>query len=281
MTSPDEEVAAAAAIEQFTNNVPGESGRIYTDKEKHEMAMMLLCFTVNEDERYWTNRYCDELAEVLEAEDDGYGKMLGALTCWFGAEVCAKALVEAMSACSARDGRVVDVGTGNGHMCRAFRSAGFADVMGVDYNSHAIKLAKYLQDSYNQNHPDSTTSIAYNTLDFTDYDAVVATVGAETCCIVHDKSTLDSIAMVSRPKEDIDAYAKAVSAILKPGGHFIITSCNHSLEELDEIFCPDLSEEPSTDSVEFGRTNLHLRRVKGGSEGLDELVMCVYQKQGQ
>ena len=55
--------------------------------------------------------------------------------------------------------------------------------------------------------------------------------------IIHDKGTFDVVVM--NPDLDNEAYARSLRFRLKKGGIFIITSCNCTSDELDQIYAKE------------------------------------------
>ena len=116
------------------------------------------------------------------------------------------------------------MGTGNGSFLFKLAKKGFTSLRGIDYSDFSIRLAKRIQLS----DPTLLGPIVFefeNAFDHKDqqqYD------------VIHDKGTFDVVYM--NKELDNRAYAEAILYRLKKGGHFIITSCNCTGEELDQIF---------------------------------------------
>ncbi|PWY98483.1 Metallo-hydrolase/oxidoreductase [Testicularia cyperi] len=147
---------------------------------------------------------------------------------------------------------VLDVGTGNGHLLfEMLESSAELDevvsadsMVGVDYSQASIELAQAIAVSRS---PDCS-KITFLRSDLLDPPAVEQLTllprthlnsQSEKWDLVCDKGTLDAIALSSQPingRLPIDLYTSAIATLTKPGGLFLITSCNFTETELTDRF---------------------------------------------
>ena len=127
------------------------------------------------------------------------------------------------------DPYVLDVGTGNGALLFKLAKKGYKKLAGIDYSEASIKFAKRVLEANNEDGIFDSISFAYqNAFDLVD---------SGRFDVIHDKGTFDVVYM----NKDLDnkGYAKAMRHRLNmsnPRAIFIITSCNCTSSELDEIF---------------------------------------------
>ena len=148
---------------------------------------------------------------------------------WFGEDVQKRTmnfLVNKYPSLDSYQPYVLDVGTGNGAFLFKLAKKGFKLLKGIDYSENSIKLASKIKAAASEEKDFECIELEYqNAFDLVDggkFD------------IIHDKGTFDVIYM----NVDLDnmLYAKGISHRLKKDGLFIITSCNCTSSELDEIF---------------------------------------------
>ncbi|GKC83614.1 eEF1A lysine methyltransferase 2, partial [Tanacetum coccineum] len=141
---------------------------------------------------------------------------------------------------------VLDVGTGNGLLLQELAKQGFSDLTGTDYSEGAIDLAQILAD---------------RVMDFL-VDDILETKLDKKFHLVIDKGTLDAIGLhpdgqsklcvseccvyhrLATPQEVSNyrfldtliyyriMYWESISRLVAPGGLVVITSCNHTRDEL-------------------------------------------------
>ncbi|CAK7197933.1 Protein-lysine N-methyltransferase efm4 [Sporothrix eucalyptigena] len=148
---------------------------------------------------------------------------------------------------------ILDLGCGNGSLLRAVREELFADgvpedepaprLLGVDYSEASISLARNVNE--NGEDDDNEVPITFTVWDMLQGSAsdIIDTEGslpADGWDLVLDKGTFDAISLgnSSTPQEEGAAqsvevqYRAQVLNLLKPGGRFLITSCNWTETEL-------------------------------------------------
>jgi len=128
---------------------------------------------------------------------------------------------------------ILEIGSGNGLLLTHLVQEGYNPqlLLGIDYSSHAVELAQKVANE----HGESTSQITYNVCDFIQQDVPKLDVHRPTYDLVLDKGTYDAIALAGNYPDGTspcELYAKRLTAILSPGGHFLITSCNFTEDEL-------------------------------------------------
>ena len=108
----------------------------------------------------------------------------------------------------------------------------------MDYSEHSIALAKRIQESYVEKYKeeDADKSKHFSTIEFKFEDAFQLQ-DKDKFDIIHDKGTFDVVFM-NHDLNNVD-YAKAMRHRLNDGNpeaFFILTSCNCTSTELDDIF---------------------------------------------
>ncbi|KAL1899461.1 Protein-lysine N-methyltransferase efm4 [Sporothrix stenoceras] len=204
---------------------------------------------------YWDNLYATELANhASNPEDTG--------TVWFDDADAEAKMVQFLAELDDEDNlnarTILDLGCGNGSLLRAVREEIFADgapgeeegtelrLLGVDYSEASISLAQSVVDEGAGDNEDAEEAVP---ITFTVWDMLQGSAsdlvqdGKESACwdLVLDKGTFDAISLGNTTR-DGDAenngpsvevqYRTQVLNLLKPGGRFLITSCNWTETEL-------------------------------------------------
>lgn len=182
---------------------------------------------------YWDTAYTTERDNFAANQNDEG-------TIWFsdaGAEERMLAFLEDLSdeGALSKDVSYLDLGTGNGHLLFALREDEWTGkLVGVDYSAQSVRLAREIRDSKGEEYAD----IAVH-----EWDILGQAPGDwldDGFDVVLDKGTFDAICL----SQDTDAqgrricegYSKRVEPLVKPGGRFLITSCNWTEEELRAWF---------------------------------------------
>ncbi|XP_010232153.1 EEF1A lysine methyltransferase 2 [Brachypodium distachyon] len=220
-------LAAAAAAANF----PSAASDYCSDKDDQESgdvegSMLGL-------QSYWDASYSEDLANFQEHGHAG--------EIWFGTDVmdtvaawtkklCASIPQSWISSdndnikCEVNEDfvnyPVLDLGTGNGLLLQALAKQGFSDLTGTDYSEGAIELARNLAAR------DGFTAINFLV------DDVLETKLDRKFKIITDKGTLDAIGLHPDGRAKRVIYWESVSNLVEPGGLVVITSCNHTKEEL-------------------------------------------------
>lgn len=115
---------------------------------------------------------------------------------------------------------VLDIGTGNGILLHELKKQGFTDLTGTDYSEAAIDLARNLAVR------DGVVDITFLV------DDVLDTKLDKQYKLILDKGTLDAIGLHPEGATRRVMYWETVSKLVAPGGLLVLTSCNHTKEEL-------------------------------------------------
>ncbi|KAK6266607.1 hypothetical protein QUC31_017444 [Theobroma cacao] len=186
---------------------------------------------------YWDAAYAGELANFREHGHTG--------EIWFGADVMdtvtswTKSLCIDSSQCHMPNHvdeakpepvehgdkylscwSVLDIGTGNGLLLQELAKQGFTDLTGTDYSEGAIDLARSLADR------DGFLNIKFLV------DDILETKLERRFKLVMDKGTLDAIGLHPDGPIKRMMYWDSVSKLVARGGVLVITSCNHTKDEL-------------------------------------------------
>uniref|UniRef100_A0A453FCD3 Protein-lysine N-methyltransferase n=1 Tax=Aegilops tauschii subsp. strangulata TaxID=200361 RepID=A0A453FCD3_AEGTS len=220
-------LAAAAAA----GNFPSAASDYCSDKDdqdsNEESSMLGL-------QSYWDASYSEDLANFQEHGHAG--------EIWFGADVMDTVAIWTKKLCvsfiqgglsSANDNikfevddkylfdyPVLDLGTGNGLLLQALAKQGFSDLTGTDYSEGAIELARNLAAR------DGFTTISFLV------DDVLETKLDRKFKVITDKGTLDAIGLHPDGRAKRVMYWESISNLVEPGGLVVITSCNHTKDEL-------------------------------------------------
>ncbi|CAI9282684.1 unnamed protein product [Lactuca saligna] len=186
---------------------------------------------------YWDSAYADELTNFREHGHTG--------EVWFGADVMEVVASWTKGLCvdlsqkelqnhhendnsdldkqgkrDLADWSVLDVGTGNGLLLQELAKQGFSDLTGTDYSEGAIDLAQSLADR------DGFATIKLLV------DDILETKLDKKFRLVTDKGTLDAIGLHPDGPIKRIMYWESISRLVAPGGLLVITSCNHTRDEL-------------------------------------------------
>lgn len=149
--------------------------------------------------------------------------------------------------------RVLECGSGNGTLLLSFLTWPNSEpqafhLTGIDYSHGAVKLGQSVEQARRQ-------AIEEEDEDVLDPDDVVNPVTCEwrqgdllrddigeTWDLVMDKGTFDALALSQDPVEEAGGklpsrvYPERIARLVKPGGYFLITSCNFTEEEVTRRF---------------------------------------------
>ena len=163
--------------------------------------------------------------------------------------------------------KVLDLGCGNGHFTLKLMEAGCTHVSALDYSEKAVELARKL------------TGLTDNDRIF-QADILNPQISLPELCHNHfdlivDKGTFDAISLnpdicasvtekFSKTEIIADSFKKTLRRLLRFGGCtdalFIITSCNWTRQELEQIFAPEF--------LAIGEIE-HTKFMFGGKSGQD------------
>lgn len=186
---------------------------------------------------HWDTEYRRELQTFLEYGDPG--------EVWFGEESTARLLRWLQKQKVPLDASILDIGTGNGLLLVEMAKSGYTNLTGIDYSEAAIELSQSILEK-----EDSCRSIKLKVVDF--LRAPEELLGFDLCV---DKGTLDAISLdPDCAAEKRREYLASLRHVLKDNGHFVITSCNWTREELICQFAEGFTflEELPTPKFSFG-----------------------------
>ncbi|KAF5327455.1 hypothetical protein D9619_004223 [Psilocybe cf. subviscida] len=185
---------------------------------------------------HWDNTYDEELANFEEIGDEG--------EIWFGSESVDKMVdwtVENVPPTA--NASILEVGCGNGTLLFGLLEAGYtpSSLHGIDYSAGAVRLSQEIAKT-----KESGVEIAFSECDFLADDpkppqrleGEVAT-STNVWDLLLDKGTYDAIALGEKDEQGNSPavlYPGRVARLLKPGGYFLITSCNFTEAELKTAF---------------------------------------------
>ncbi|KAG9484639.1 hypothetical protein GDO78_008002 [Eleutherodactylus coqui] len=186
---------------------------------------------------HWDTVYSRELKTFQEYGDEG--------EIWFG-EGSMTRVVRWLNAQKAPlTTSIVDIGTGNGMLLVELAKSGYSNLLGIDYCSDAIALARNICDKEGVS-PSVTLQVA---------DFLGSFSPSEQFDIALDKGTFDAVSLdPSGSEEKRKQYLQSLCRSLKPNGIFIITSCNWTKKELLEQFGNEFEvlDELPTPAFTFG-----------------------------
>ncbi|KAI0078808.1 S-adenosyl-L-methionine-dependent methyltransferase [Panus rudis PR-1116 ss-1] len=186
---------------------------------------------------HWDNVYSSELSNFEDIGDEG--------EIWFGEDSVEKMVDWAVeNVPQSSNPLILEVGSGNGSLLFALNEAGYPPerILGVDYSEGAVKLARAIGLSKTAEH-EGAHKISFAECDFLkDYPKpldVDGRNGESQWDLVLDKGTFDAMALMEKDasgRSPADEYPTRVFNVVKPGGHFLIVSCNFTEDELREKF---------------------------------------------
>ncbi|KAF9456614.1 S-adenosyl-L-methionine-dependent methyltransferase [Collybia nuda] len=133
---------------------------------------------------------------------------------------------------------VLEIGAGNGALLFGLCEAGYpaTSLSGIDYSPGAVKLAKAIASSRGY-------EIAFHACEFLHEDPPgLSHTKREVLAlwdVMLDKGTFDAIALSEKDEKGNSPatdYPGRIGRLLKSGGHFLITSCNFTEDELKKLF---------------------------------------------
>ncbi|KAG6365030.1 hypothetical protein INS49_006636 [Diaporthe citri] len=175
----------------------------------------------------------------------------------------------------------LDLGCGNGSLLFALREEGWRGrCLGVDYSGESVALARQIAGSGAVAGDDEVEFAEWDVLRG-DYGVVLSQAQGGGWDIVHDKGTFDAVSLSdeadARGRRVSEGYKARVVRLVRPGGLFLVTSCNWTEAELQGWF-----GEGSAD-VEGGGSFVRVGRVEypsfsfGGVKGQTISTLC-FQK---
>ena len=203
----------------------------------------------------WDEVYAGELANhINDPTDEG--------TIWFDENRAEDRIIQCLSGlvfpCAqsdlrnedCQDLRILDVGTGNGHLLFELLDEGWqAELVGVDYSESSVELARNVGSSRRRDDSDNMKDRQPG-ITFAVWNAIHDSPGqwcASGFDVVLDKGTFDAISLSDERidqngRRGHEVYAAKLTALMKPAGYLLVTSCNWTEEELRIWFEGDNNE---------------------------------------
>ncbi|KAJ7126873.1 S-adenosyl-L-methionine-dependent methyltransferase [Mycena epipterygia] len=208
---------------------------------------------------HWDQVYQTELTNFQEHGDEG--------EIWFGVQSVEKMVKWALEHVPpSQNASTLEVGSGNGTLLFALVDAGYdaSYLSGIDYSPDAVNLARAIAET-----TDAGDSITFSECDFLATDPprlpnMAHEQQPDVWDLLLDKGTFDAIALGDKEdggKSPASRYPGRVARLLKPGGSFLITSCNFTEDELRTNF-----ETPDTGLLYHSRIQ-HRTFTFGGKSG--------------
>ncbi|KAI2626527.1 putative S-adenosylmethionine-dependent methyltransferase of the seven beta-strand family [Hypoxylon sp. NC1633] len=214
---------------------------------------------------YWDDLYATEISNHAHNPSDTG-------TVWFDDSDAETKLIEFLSNAgqglspdlSEATTSFLDLGTGNGSLLFGLRDAGWkGPMLGVDYSRQSVEFARRIAESRNSSSsssysPNYTYTITKENvtkeeqreepISFQEHDilhtsprALLAGPQAQGWDVVLDKGTFDAISL--SPETDAatgrrvsESYKARTLSLVRPGGLFLLTSCNWTEDELRTWF---------------------------------------------
>ncbi|KAK7690916.1 hypothetical protein QCA50_006019 [Cerrena zonata] len=187
---------------------------------------------------HWDDVYSTEIDNFETIGDEG--------EIWFGEDSMEK-MVDWVVDNIPKDPNpsILEVGSGNGALLFALVEAGFNPdrICGVDYSEHAVSLAKAISSSKDIEGADHVTFAVCDFL--SNFPAPLHEVpdasqrNPDVWDLVLDKGTFDAMALMEKDASGgspSDSYPSRIVQVVKPGGYFLIVSCNFTEDELRKKF---------------------------------------------
>lgn len=184
---------------------------------------------------------------------------------------------------SRRPTSFLDLGTGNAHLLIELRTEDdwHGRMVGIDYSGASIRLAKEIcATRFN----DICDSQNYREIELYEWDIIGSEPplpwtkygSSKDFDVVLDKGTFDAICLSqeldSTGRRICEGYREKVEELVKPGGRFLITSCNWTDEELRGWFAGEGSQLVFEDRVKYPSFRF------GGKEGSSVVTLCFRRK---
>lgn len=189
-----------------------------------------------------------------------------------------KALHGGRSNESRSDLRILDLGTGNGHMLFALHEEEWrAEMLGLDYSEASVQLAERIrQNRMSDTAEGSSVSSTFDGIHFRVHD--ILHDGPDPSWLrdgfdlVLDKGTFDAISLSSSEGDGgenaWEVYPERAASLLRAGGYLLVTSCNWTEGELRQWF-----ERNDTKLQYFG--SIHFPTFSfGGRKGQSVSSVC-------
>ncbi|KAI3401237.1 hypothetical protein diail_11943 [Diaporthe ilicicola] len=188
----------------------------------------------------------------------------------------------------------LDLGCGNGSLLFALRQEGWRGrCLGVDYSEESVALARQIASSSSSSFSPESGGAGEGEVKFAAWDVlrgayspgVLGGAQAGGWDVVHDKGTFDAISLSDeadassgsgRRRRACEGYKGRVVRLVRPGGLFLVTSCNWTEAELEGWFGEGSAAVEGGAFVRVGRVNYPSFSF-GGVKGQTISTLC-FQK---
>ncbi|POS77280.1 S-adenosylmethionine-dependent methyltransferase [Diaporthe helianthi] len=242
---------------------------------------------------YWDNLYKRELVNnasdpndrgtVWFDDSDAEAKLLRFLEDLAGGQGTTRTAAVALDKTSTS---FLDLGCGNGSLLFALRDEGWRGrCLGVDYSGESVALARQIARSGAVAGEADTDEVEFAEWDVLrgPYEAVLLGGGqGHGWDVVHDKGTFDAVSLNdeadARGRRVSEGYKARVMRLVRPGGLFLVTSCNWTEAELEGWFGKGSAD------VEGGGRFVRVGRVEypsfsfGGVKGQTISTLCFQRR---
>lgn len=185
---------------------------------------------------HWDDVYRTELANFHEIGDEG--------EVWFGEESIDKIVRWVAEIPDPSPQAVLEIGSGNGTLLLSLVEEIHPPprVLGIDYSADAVSLSR---DVARGRDLSEDAIVEFEICDFLNDDVPVPAAFREADPnwsgweLVLDKGTYDAIALGEKNESGespVLHYPARLASLLRPGGYFLITSCNFTEDELKTAF---------------------------------------------
>lgn len=135
---------------------------------------------------------------------------------------------------------LLDLGCGNGSLLFALRGEGWVGrALGVDYSEKSVALARQVAREEGPGAEDVEFAV-WDVLDAPYAPEPLSGAQREGWDVVLDKGTFDAISLSEKRDNQgrriCEGYKERVVRLVRPGGLFLVTSCNWTEEELEGWF---------------------------------------------
>ncbi|TFK21198.1 S-adenosyl-L-methionine-dependent methyltransferase [Coprinopsis marcescibilis] len=217
---------------------------------------------------HWDQVYELELNNFEEIGEEG--------EIWFGENSVEKMVDWALDHLPPSENpTILEVGSGNGTLLFGLSEAGYEQtrLAGVDYSEGAVRLAHGIAEQR------EASSVSFRTCNFLGETPAPlpchdGSSDTQIWDLLLDKGTYDAIALGPKDEQGRSPardYPKRVVRLLKPGGIFLITSCNFTEAELKASFCT------SETGLVYHSNVRHPTITFGGQTG-SSIVTVAFQK---
>lgn len=177
----------------------------------------------------------------------------------------------------------LDLGCGNGSLLFALREEGWRGrCLGVDYSGESVALARQIAVS------GAVAGEAGDEVEFAEwdvlrgpYDAVLLGPQGRGWDVVHDKGTFDAVSLSDEAdaagQRVSEGYKARVVRLVRPGGLFLVTSCNWTEAELEGWFGEGSAEVEGGSFVRVGRVEYPSFSF-GGVKGQTISTLCFQRR---